>query len=173
MLNTYKVDGYTVTVEGTWYEVSNGTDVIAYGNVEAGTTPTQVYELLRKKGELSADVNTDTGTKDTYVYLPNKHGAYHSVRVPQYVKDILANVKHLYDYTYKLTGVNPVRPGYGIEDDLKKLEAWVAGYHSDFAVKKLNGHNRRRRGVDFFITTSALFEMTDPVAHQLENARLI
>lgn len=102
--------------------------------------------------------------KDTYVYLPNKDGAFRSVRVPQYVKDILANVKPLYDYTYQLTGVNPIRPGYGIRDDLDKLEAWVKRFHSDFKVTKVVEQRKNYYGV---------FEMTDPIAHQLENARLI
>lgn len=164
MLEKLKVNDLTITVEGTWYEVSNGVEVIAYGNVEAGATPTQVYELLRKKGELNADVNADTAKTATYVYLPNKDGAYHSVRVPQYVKDILANVKPMYDYTYRLTGVNPQRPGYGIKEDLAKLEAWVTRFHSDFKVKRVNEDRKNYFGV---------FEMTDPVAHQLENARLI
>jgi hypothetical protein len=78
MLEKLKVNDLTITVEGTWYEVSNGVEVITYGNVESGTTPTQVYELL------SADVKADAKT-DTYIYLPNKSGAYHSVRVPQYI----------------------------------------------------------------------------------------
>jgi hypothetical protein len=70
----------------------------------------------------------------------------------------------MYDYTYRLTGVNFVRPGYGIRDDLAKLEAWATRFHSDFTVKKVVEERKNYYGV---------FEMTDPVAHQLENARLI
>lgn len=59
MLNILKIDGYTVTVEGTWYEVSNGYKVVEYGHVVPGTTPQEVYSLLKE--QLAQDAALDNG----------------------------------------------------------------------------------------------------------------
>lgn len=65
------------------------------------------------------------------IYLPNKEGNYKPVKLPKYIQSILENVKNEYDYTFRLKGVNSVRPAYGIESDLQKLEQWAKRYHAD------------------------------------------
>lgn len=103
-------------------------------------------------------------TMKVIVFLPNKNGAYGPVIVPQYVLSILENVRNQYEYTFKLYGVNAQRPGYGIRTDLKRLEAWVKRYHADFSVKAVSEERRHYYGI---------FEMTDPVALQLEKVGLL
>ena len=51
-LYALRVGGYVVTVEGTWYEVSNGVEVVAYGNCAEGTTTQEVYDLLKARGDI-------------------------------------------------------------------------------------------------------------------------
>lgn len=97
-------------------------------------------------------------------YLPNKQGHYKPVRVPQYIQDILKNVTNEYDYTWRLRGVNSVRPAYGIEADLSKLEKWAKRYHSDFEIKRINKQRRNYYG---------LFFMSDPIVYQLEKVGLL
>jgi hypothetical protein len=102
--------------------------------------------------------------KSIIAYLPNKEGNYKPVKVPQYIQNILENVTHEYDYTYHLNGVNAVRPAYGIEADLNKLEAWVKRYFADFTIKAIHKEPKNYYGV---------FEMTDPVCYQLEKVGLL
>lgn len=105
--------------------------------------------------------NTDTAV---IAYLPNKQGNYVPTKVPAYIQAILPQVKTMYDYTYKLVGVNPQRPGYGIRTDLCALEAWVKRYFADFTIKAVHEERKNYYGV---------FEMTDPVALQLEKVGLL
>lgn len=98
------------------------------------------------------------------VYLPNKKGQYNPVTVPFHIIKILEHVVRKYNYTYKLIGVNPQRPGYGIRADLSVLEAWVTKYYADFDVKEVHEERNNYYGI---------FEMTDPVAQQLEKAGLL
>lgn len=98
------------------------------------------------------------------VCLPNKQGDYRPVVVPQYVITILENVRNQYDYTYKLYGTSPQRPGYGINADLERLGAWVKRYHADFVIKVVSKERKHYYGI---------FEMTDPVALQLKKVGLL
>ncbi len=97
-------------------------------------------------------------------FLPDKNGNYKETTVPKYILNILENVYNQYDYIFKLRGVNPVRPAYGIEADLLKLEKWAKRYHSDFTIKHIHEERKNYYG---------LFELTDPVAFQLEKAGLL
>lgn len=47
-MQVLKIDGLTVTIEGTWYEISNGVEVVAYGNVYEGVTPEDLYRYYKK-----------------------------------------------------------------------------------------------------------------------------
>lgn len=47
-MKTLRKDGYAITVEGTWYEVSDGEKVIAYGNCADGTEPLYIYNQFSK-----------------------------------------------------------------------------------------------------------------------------
>jgi len=100
----------------------------------------------------------------TIAYLPNKQGNYKPVKIPAYIRSILENVHNVGDYTYCLNGVNPIRPGYGIEADLKQLETWAKRYFADFKIKHINTSPKNYYGI---------FEMTDPVAHQLEKVGIL
>lgn len=93
------------------------------------------------------------------ICLPNKNGNYKQVKLPNYIVEILKNVRNVSDYTFRLSGVNPVRPAYGVEADLKKLEKWAKRYYADFKILKINSAPKNYYG---------LFFMTDPVCHQLE-----
>lgn len=42
------VDGLVITIEGTWYEISNGEEVVAYGNCSEDTTPEYVYKYFKQ-----------------------------------------------------------------------------------------------------------------------------
>lgn len=99
-----------------------------------------------------------------YANLPNKNGNYVKTKIPQYVVDILKNVTLLYDYTLKLTGINPQRPAYGIEKDIEALKKWAKRYHTDFSVKSINKCPK-----NYYV----LFEMFDPVVYQLEKIGLL
>ncbi|MDR2558690.1 MAG: hypothetical protein LBC86_03985 [Oscillospiraceae bacterium] len=106
-------------------------------------------------------------------YLPNlKKGHFYKMRIPQYVLDILENVKPTQGHdigrfgldTYRLRGVNPVRPGYGIKADMEKLGAWVERYGADFEIIYFCDTPKNYYGI---------FKMTDPVAHGLEKVGLL
>lgn len=102
--------------------------------------------------------------KSIIAYLPNKEGNYKPVRVSNYICSILKNVTHMYDYTYRLNGVNSVRHAYGIEADLNKLSTWAKRYFSDFEIKCVCKQPKNYYGVFF---------MTDPVCFQLEKVGLL
>jgi hypothetical protein len=105
-----------------------------------------------------------TKDKPVIALLPNKDGNYHPTRVPAYILSILENVTHEYDYIYRLNGVNAVRPAYGIESDLQRLEKWVKRYYADFEIKRINKSPKNYYGI---------FLMTDPVCFQLEKAGIL
>lgn len=105
-----------------------------------------------------------TDNKEVIAYLPNKEGNYKPTRIPDYIRSILENVTHEYDYTYRLNGVNSVRPAYGIEADLQKLETWVKRYFADFEIKVIHKETKNYYGIFF---------MTDPVCNQLEKVGLL
>lgn len=119
------------------------------------------------------------------VYLPNKKGAYRETRIPNYILEILENVRpckgveigHYGLYTYFLRGVNPIRPCYGIPNDLRRLEAWAKRYHADFKIMYEPGFRVTPTG---YVRINSqpknyygIFQLTDPVAHQLEKAGVL
>jgi hypothetical protein len=81
------------------------------------------------------------------------------MRVPKYIKAIAENIRCIGHLTYRLKGVNPVRPAYGIEADIMALEKWATRNYADFKVIKINKQPKHYY---------AVFEMTDPVAQALE-----
>lgn len=95
------------------------------------------------------------------VYLPNKGGEYVPVRIPKYIQEILSHTKNDSLYTYKVVGVNPVRPGYGVQPDGAKLAKWASRYHSESNVVRVNEERK-----NYY----CLVEITDPIANQLEKA---
>ena len=96
--------------------------------------------------------------------LPDREGNYKPTKIPNYISAILKNVTHEYDYTYRLNGVNPMRPTYGIEADLNKLGTWAKRYYADFEVKAIHKFHKNYYGIFF---------MTDPVCLQLEKVGLL
>lgn len=103
--------------------------------------------------------------------LPDKNGQYKQTKIPQYIQDILKRVKHKYDYTFILYPKYRHGQNKTFRKDIEQLEKWVKRYHADFNI--IEDHNlyrsrtERQKGinVEYYI-----FEMTDPVLHQLEKA---
>lgn len=96
------------------------------------------------------------------VYLPNREGHYKPVKLPKYIQDILSHTRNTNEeYTYKIVGVNPVRPAYGVEPDAEKLVKWASRYHSETKVKRISKQKK-----DYYATVW----LTDPIANQLEKA---
>jgi len=87
-----------------------------------------------------------------------------NVIIPKYIIKILENVCAIGLYEYKLIGVNPVRPEYGITTDLKKLQEWAKRYFSDMTIKKVNKEKKNYYGI---------FELTDPIVLQLEKSGIL
>ena len=109
---------------------------------------------------------------EKFANLPNSKGHYVKTRVPQYVLNILENVRPAMPYeigrwgldVFVLQGVNPIRPDYGVPDDLDKLEKWVMRYHADFKTIYINRARKHYYGA---------FVLTDPVQLQLQKAGLL
>ena len=104
------------------------------------------------------------GTKMQFVYN-SIVSTFTKLLVPDYIQSILKQVRPIDEaYTYILNRINPYRRRYSIYDDITKLEKWARRQGADFIIKKENTTPNH---------CYIVFEMTDPVAMQLEKERFI
>ena len=140
-----------------------------WGNASGATLKSLKNGHMDSRGSYLRVVNMKTNAVifengSVFTYLPNKNGDFKRVKLPEYLLDILENVTNESLETYRLQGVNSIRPGYGVRSDIRKLEAWVTRFWSSFELLYVNESPKNYYGI---------FRMTDPVAHALEKCGLL
>lgn len=110
---------------------------------------------------------------DIVLYLPNKRGNHTETVIPKYVEEILfrrikdKNVPRIVEigsYRYRIYGYNPVRPSYGIDSDIGKLNKWTSRYFCP--IEDIKFHRERK---NYYVD----FSLYDPMAQQFEKHGLI
>lgn len=84
------------------------------------------------------------------------------IKIPKYVQEIIKNVKcpdATDAYRFRLVGVNPSRPSYGIYADMEKLKKWAERYYAECTVIRYNTTPK-----NYYVE----FKLTDPVAYAFE-----
>lgn len=107
------------------------------------------------------------------LFLPNKNGNHIETAVPKYIEEILFqrvkdnNIPRIIEtgpYRYRIYGYNPIRPGYGVQADIEKLNKWVSRYFCP--IEDIKIHEERK---NYYVD----FTLYDPMAQQFERRGLI
>lgn len=84
------------------------------------------------------------------------------ITFPKYIEKIVENVKapdSTEAYRFRLIGVNPSRPSYGIYADMEKLKKWAERHYAECEVIRYNTTPK-----NYYVE----FKLTDPVAYAFE-----
>lgn len=107
------------------------------------------------------------------LFLPNKNGNFVETIIPKYIEEILMRrirdkdvprIVEIGAYRYRIYGYNPVRPAYGIEADIEKLNKWTSRYFCP--IEDIKYHTEKK---NYYVD----FTLYDPMAQQFEKHGLI
>lgn len=107
----------------------------------------------------------------TITYLPNKQGHYHEIKIPKYIQEILQRVKNQYNYTFILKAKYQYGRNTTLKQNMEKLKFWAERYGAECTIKEEHNDGRyRMERITGKNMPYIVFELTDPVCHQLEKA---